>query len=510
MSQFCKFVLSLPILLSAIFCEAQPPSESFLPPPQEKTSSPTLSRGGETLPLRPEMLPEEQLKFEIPSVEESRLPSGIHFYYFPSKDLPRVQVTVLMNAGSQIEPSEKTGLAELTARTLRAGGANGRSGDDIDRELEQIGSDFSFSVTREYASGRLFALTEHREKAMQIMADLLLRPDFEPQKLQQQRDLMIEALRRQNDEPPEISRREFRKIIYGADHPLARTPTPSQLKTLTREDVRTFYDDYYRPASLWIGVAGDISRDDARQLVENAFSRWNKPPAQIGDLEPVADDRDSTGAVYYIRKMTAQSQIRLGHVGIPRHSPEQYAVTVLNGIYGTGGFSSRLMNRVRTKRGFVYGVGGGIFSDVPTGLFVASAASKSRTTGAAIEEILSVTRELLSGEITAEEIETAKRDTIFSFMTEFDEPAEVLNKHMLYDFQGYPEDFLQNFIERIRAVKPEEIRAAAEKYIHPDRLKILVVGFDKQFDKPLSTFGPVTEMPLNDAGADDGPAPEIP
>ncbi|MGI8907810.1 MAG: M16 family metallopeptidase [Candidatus Sumerlaeaceae bacterium] len=474
------------------------PSEpSYLQGPIVETSSPTVSRGGVTLPLRPEMLPEKPMALTVPTVNVTTLTNGIVLYHYQSKDLPRVQVSVLMNAGTRLDPADKLGLAELTARTVRSGGSAGVGGDDIDRQLEQIGSDFTLTANKEYTGGTLFALTENLDKAMKILTDILLRPELDPARLEKQRELMLENIRRQNDEPADISRREFRKIAYGSEHWLARTPTPSQVKSITRDDVRKFYEEWYRPASLRLGVSGDISKEDARKLIESALLAWNKPAAQVPPRAAVAEDRDTTGGVYYIRKMTAQSQIRMGHLGMARLSPDIYAVTILNGVYGTGGFSSRLMNRVRTKRGFVYGVGGGVMSDDPRGLFMASAASKSKTTAAAVEEILDVTRELLSGDISEEEIETSKRDNVFSFLTEFARPSQIVDKYMQTDFQGFPPDYLQTYIERLKAVTKEQVVEMARKYIHPDRLKIMVIGFEKQFDKPVATFGAVNEVKLD-------------
>jgi predicted Zn-dependent peptidase len=469
---------------------------TFLQPPIIETSAPTVSRAGVSLPLRPEMLPEAPMPMTVPTVNVTTLTNGIVLYHYESRDLPRIQISMLIDAGSRLDPADKVGLSDLTVRALRSGGAAGRAGDDVDRELEQIGSDLSLSVNRDYVDGDMFALTENADKAVKILADILLHPEFDEKKLEQQRSLILEGIRRQNDEPADISRREFRKIIYGPDHWLARTPTAAQVKSLTRTDVQKFYEEWFRPSSLRIGVTGDISKADAQKLIESAFASWNKLAANVPPRADVAEDRDTSTGVFYIRKMTAQSQIRMGHLGMSRLSPDRYAVSVLNGIYGTGGFSSRLMNRVRTKRGFGYGVGGGVMNDDPKGIFLASAASKSKTTAAAIEEIMDVTRQLLTGDITDDEIEVSKRDTVFQFLTEFARPAQVIDKYMLTDFQGYPPDYLQTFVERTRAVTREQIVEAAKKYIHPDRLKLLVIGFEKQFDKPVSTFGPVTEVKL--------------
>ncbi len=469
----------------------------FLPPADYGTE-PVIMRGGQEIPLRPELLSSATLAVTVPDVFETTLTNGIRFYHHENHDLPRVRVTLLVEAGKNADPSDKVGLAEITARTMRSGGAAGKSGDEIDTQLEQIGSDLELSVDSDHVAGSLFALSEKAGEAMGLLADVLMKPDFDQKKLEQQRARALEELRRQNDQPADISRREFRKIIYGPDHPLARTPTSATIGAITRDDVRSFHDARYRPSTLWVGVSGDISQADARKLVEQAFGGWDRPPAEPLTMLPVDQNSDTTGGVYLTQKATAQSQIRLGHFGLERRSPRAYAANVLNSIYGTGGFSSRLMNTVRTKNGYVYGVGGGIMSDEPMGLFAAAAASKPGTTVAAIKEILNVTQSIIDGPISEDELETARRDIVFTFVNQFDTAAETIAAHMLYDYRGYEPDYLQTFPERVRAVTAADVKAVASELIHPDRIKIYVIGNESELDAPLSTFGLVQEWLLPD------------
>lgn len=470
--------------------------DSFLPRVPAVSGSPVVVRGGQKLPLRPEQLTARPLDLTVPEVNETTLSNGMRLYHYRSTELPRVSFHLLINAGKNLDPADKVGLADLTARTLRSGGTAELDADQVDRQLEQLGSDLDVSAEREYVTARLFALKDNAGKALDLLADLMTSPALDAGRLEQQRALALEEVRRENDNPSEIGRREFRKLIYGPDHPLARTPTSASLSAITRDDVADFYQKYYRPSSILIGVAGDVTLEEAKQLVEASFGHWKTEPAVVPPVPPLDADRDTSPAVVLIRKPTAQSQIRVGHLGIPRHTPEQYAVAVLNNVYGTGGFSSRLMNVVRTQHGYAYGTGGALLSDNPRGLFFAAAGSKANTTAAAIRAIIQVTKDLLNGTISPDEIETAKRDVIFSFFTGLDTPGEIVATYMQYDFLGYPDDFLKTYTDRIRAVKAEDLIKAARKYIHPDRLQILVVGNEAEFDAPLSEFGPVKIVEL--------------
>ena len=187
----------------------------------------------------------------------------------------------------------------------------------------------------------------------------------------------------------------------------------------------------------------------------------------------------------------------MGHFGIPRMSPRAPAVNVMNSIYGTGGFSSRLMNKVRTEHGYVYGVGGGIFSDEPVGLFTGAAASQSKTTVAAIKEMINVTKSLTENPPRPEELEVARRDVFFTFVNQFATPSSTLSTHMIHDYRGYPEDYLKTFPEKVKEVTGADVIKAAEDFLHLDRLKIYVIGNEKELDAPLSTFGEVVEWNLN-------------
>lgn len=473
----------------------------YLPPASMGTDS-YVERGGEKIPLRPELLTSTPLNVTVPDVFHTTMTNGIHFYHYEDRDLPRVRLNVLVDAGTIADPADKVGLAQLTGDAIRSAGAAGRTGDEIDEMLNQLGCSLNLNVTPDHVSISLFSLSKNVTSATQILADMLIHPEFDAKKLEHERGQMLELLRRQNDEPAEITRREFRKIVYGPDFPLARTATPDSLAAISRDDVRQFHENRYRPSTVWIGVSGDISRDDARKLLETTFGAWERPAAEKIAASTLAEDRDTTGGVFLTKKATAQSQIRLGHLGLERRSPKAYAVNVLNSIYGQGGFSSRLMNVVRTKNGFVYGVGGGIYSDDPKGLFAAIASSKAATTIAAIKAMLGVTQEIINDGVTEQELETAKRDVVFSFVSAFDSPSGVVSTHMLYDFRDYAPDYLATFPDRVRAVTADDVKAVASEMLHPDRIKIYVVGNPAEMDGSLDQFGAVQDWQPADYSSD--------
>lgn len=459
--------------------------------PADSAEQKSVSRGGEKLPVRPEQLQYKNLQRSVPEVSKVVLPNGIRVFHYESKDLPRVQIQFLLNAGSNLDPEAKVGLAALTANSLRAGGTEDIAPDEFDQKLDFLGSDFTLSADRESVAGQIYFLTRNTDATMELVKKILLTPRFEAKKFQQEKDKVSENLRRQNDEPDELSRREFRKIVYGKDAVLARTVSSSTLEALTPESAKEFYNTYYCPSSLWVGVSGDISKDDAVKLIDKYFGEWKKSAPALPDLASLDVQEVTSGGVFLTEKETAQSQIRIGELGLVRKSPDAYAANVFNSIYGTGGFSSRLMNRVRTKNGFAYGVGGGLMSDTPKGLFAVVAGTQSGKTVAAIKEILDVTKESLEQPPTPQELDIAKKDTISSFYTQFSTPKNIVSVHLLYDYRGYADDYLKTFADKIQAVTAEQVLDVAKKYINPAEFKIYVVGQSKDFDAPLDSLGKV-------------------
>jgi zinc protease len=263
------------------------------------------------------------------------------------------------------------------------------------------------------------------------------------------------------------------------------------VSAITRDEVVRFYEANYAPANCWFGAAGDIGPGEASGIVRRHFGSWDRKAAVQASLPPVPETTTGGPLVRMVAKDTAQSQIRIGHLGMARNSSGQYTAAVLSSVYGTGGFSSRLMQEVRTRKGYAYSVGGGFVDDNPRGVFFAVASSKTATTGAALAAMIEVTTSTARGVVTADELRTAKRDVIQFFVTRFDVPREVVYQRMLHDLQGYPADYVDNFASRVEAVTAADLERVAREQIHPDRLRILVVGDPAAMDMPLRVFGRV-------------------
>jgi len=465
--------------------------ENVFPPPLEGDSSSTIVRNGQRLPVRPEQLSESPFTFTIPEVSQTTFPNGMKVFSLITTASLGVHVTVLVEAGTVYDPPDKVGLAELTAQALRTGGAGKYTADDFDRELDKLGAEFAVDVQRDYARFDLFCLSQNWEQALRLLSQAFIAPHFEDAAVEREKILFRERIVRQEDEPAELSRREFRKVIYGTTHPLARSPRPDDILQWKKRDVIAFYETHYLPSVTRIGLAGPPTIGSPVPVLKTSFAEWhqNAPGFRRSVPFPTADGKPAYKGVFLLEKDMGQAFFRLGHLGKKRDFRDQPVVDVLNNILGMGGLTSRLMQKIRTEHGLAYGVGGGVFEDDPVGIFAVVGSTKSASLAQAISLAVEVTSEtrLLSPE--KEELETAKKDAIYAFANRFSSPKDVVVQYMIADLYGYPKEYLRRYCDVVRSVRGEDVLHAAQRYLRPEELTIFVLGPASVKDQLQTAFG---------------------
>jgi predicted Zn-dependent peptidase len=305
-----------------------------------------------------------------------------------------------------------------------------------------------------------------------------------------------ESIRRQNDDPKGIAGREIRRALYDG-HPLGRVPTLETVNRITRDDLVAFHRSYYRPQGMILAVSGDFNAPDMKAKLEKLLGSW-QPGAEKLPAVP-APDTTPKKQVLLARKQVSQTVVRMGHLGLEKNNPDQYAVRVMDYILG-GGFTSRLTQEIRSNQGLAYHAGSrfDIGRRFP-GTFIAETETKSGSTVKAItlmEGIIAgMTRELVS----SEELQLAKDAIINSFIFGFARADSIVNQQARLEYYGFPAGYLENFRDNIARVSREDVLRVSRTYLHPEAFTIMVVGDDKKFDQPLATVGPVREIPLETA-----------
>ena len=430
----------------------------------------------------------------MPAYERIELDNGMIVYLAEDHQLPLVELSATIEVGSIFEPADKVGLAAMTGTVMRTGGTESRNGDDIDELVEARGLVVETRIGSSNGSAYLSAMTEDLELGLDLLADILMHPAFPEDKIKLAKEEQKAGISRRNDEPMTIAQREVRKVVFGADHPLALHPEYDTIAAVTRQDMLDFHADWFHPDRMYLVVIGDFESTQLLGMLEEKFAGWAKAERPL-PADPEIPDFPRTVNVVDKDDLT-QTTIMMGHKGVRADSPYYAGVQVGNRILG-GGFGNRLFNEVRSRQGLAYAVGSapGTGFRYP-GLFFAYTMTKSESTELATQAILAEIQRMLDEEVTDEELVNATDGILNSEVFNFDTKREILDRLVMYERLGYAPDFLQKYQESVKRMTKQEILEAVRAVWHPDQMSILAVGNYQEFDGDLSTFGPVTMVDI--------------
>jgi zinc protease len=438
----------------------------------------------------PDRLSYEEIKFSPPSPERVVLENGLTVYYLEDRELPLVNISLIVGAGSVFEPPGKEGLAEMTGDVMRTGGAAKLTGDKVDEELEYLAAPISISLGMEYGTGSLTVLKKDLVRAFKIFADILRNPTFDEAKLDQEKNLKIEELRRVFDKPQRLAFREFKKALY-AGNPRGRLPEIASIEKIERDDLVAFHKAHFFPRNLRVAVTGDISKQEAIDLISRHFGDWDDE----GDFGTAPLPKPQENApLYYYEKKVPQSTVIIGAIGPGKESPDFYPFTVLDYILGSGGFRSRIFQEIRSNRGLAYSAGSFYEGRQGYGSFGAYAMTKSESTGQVLSLMEGILKDARESRIAAQDLHLAKRSIVNSYIFSFTSSHMIAFQYMMLEFQGLPTKFLSEYPAKIDAVSREDVLKVAERYLDPDKKTIFVLGDQSKFDEPLKSFGEVKRV----------------
>ena len=422
------------------------------------------------------------------------LPNGMVIFLQEDKALPLIRGTAIIRGGSREEPAARAGLASIYGQTWRTSGSAAKNGDALDEYLEARGARVETSASSDSTTVSFDTLKENFADVFAIFTDLLQNPDFKDDKLALAKNQWNASIARRNDDVAGIAGREARKLGYGADSPLARTPEYFTIAAITKDDLSAWHRANVHPNNIILSVIGDFDAKVMEATLRKAFGAWKKGPAFPRQKYVAADPKPG---VYFIQRDDVnQSQIRMVHAGTMRMNPDYYALTVMNEVFG-GGFSARLFTNVRSKKGLAYSVGGGVGSGLDTpGLFQLSTGTKSSTTAAAIDALYEEMDNLTRIPPTEAELKGAEDAILNSFIFRLDTGRKVLTERVNNEFYGLPPDLLDQFVPGIEKVTAADVQRVIQKYVHRDKVAVLVVGKSQDFDRPLSSFGTVTPVDI--------------
>jgi zinc protease len=422
------------------------------------------------------------------------LKNGIVIFLAEDHELPFIDGFIEMKGGSRNEPSAKAGLVDLYGATWRASGTARQDGDTLDDILEAKAAKVETGGDIDSTSVGWNCLKQDEDQVFGIVVDLLLHPAFNEQKLNLSKQQMAAGIARRNDSASRIASREAARLVYGATSPYARQPEIATVTSVTLADLKAWHDRTVIPNGMIIGVTGDF---DSAAMEKTLRAAFDSLPEGTPIQTPKEDFPGPKPGVYFVEKGDVnQSNIRIVGLGTERKNPDYYALSIMNEIF-SGGFSSRLVQDVRTKLGLAYSVGGayGASYDHP-GQFYVGASTKSASTVDATQAILDEIKDLKSQPFTEEELKRAKDQVLNSFIFSYDSVDKVLNEQAKLEFYGYPLDYLDKYRAAVEKVTTADLDRVAKKYIDPAKLAILVVGNSSEFGTPLSKLGTVQKIDI--------------
>ncbi len=402
----------------------------------------------------------------------------------PVAKLPVISMMAIVDAGAACDPPGREGLAQLTARALIEG-TETLDGAALTEQLEGIGGSVDPTTDWDYVAASTTVTRERAVAALALLADILMVPSFPPREIDRLRNERHSELLQQRAEPRGLADEMFTRFLYGPGSRYAEPEGGNErsILSITRGDIVEFHAERYRPGSTTLIIAGDITTADASRMVEANFGRWTSAAAP----PPIVADRAASTArrVHVVAKEDApQSEVRVGHVGVPRSHPDYFRVVIMNAILG-GLFSSRINLNLREAHAYTYGAYSHYDWRRGAGPFVVSTAVKSDVTDGATREILREIERMREAEPSEEELSLATSYLDGVFPIRYETTSAIAGALAGLVVYGLPDDYFDRYRENIRAVTSADVLAAARQHLHPDTLQLTVVGDPKAVRAPL-------------------------
>lgn len=463
------------------------------------------------IPDRPEKLTFPPLAYEPPDPAQFRveLKGGPVAYVVPDRELPLVNLVVLVRAGAYLEPAGKEGLASLTGYLLARGGIQSKRAEELEERLDFLAAQLNAGIGDAQGSVSLNLMSKDLDEGLAILREVLTRPRFQGDKLALRKQQMLQEMKQRNDDSSDIEGRERAFLAFGESFFVNHLSTAASVESLTRADLEAFHRKWFDPANFVLAVSGDFDRAEMVRRLEALFADW---PFK-GETPPAVPTNTTFAApgVYLVDKDVNQGRVDVMLPGVLRDDPDYVPIMVMNDILGGGGFTSRIMSRVRSDEGLAYSAGcmfpGGTYYPLT---FTAYFQSKSRTVAYATSIVFEEMKRIAGEPVSDQELQTSKRGFIDRFPRTFSTKTQVAGTFAQDEFTGrYAKrpDFWKTLRARLAAVTKADVERVARKHLTPDKSVILVVGQEAEIlkgqpDHPvtLKSLGGdrFTELPLRD------------
>jgi predicted Zn-dependent peptidase len=437
-------------------------------------------------------------RFRFPAVEKNALPTGLTLWSAGQHTLPVVTFILVLPAGSAADFEGYEGLAAITADMLDEGTGT-LSAIDVNAAFARIGAHLETDVSADATVFTVTVLVKFARQALTLMADCLTRPRFAAADFDRIRELRLTRLVQIRDMPSAIADRAFMQVVYGT-HPYAHMAlgTEESLRQLTIESVVQFHQRIYRPSNATLLVSGDLGGGEFARMASDAFGSWSDASSELPDDGALTSPPPMPvhRMVLVNKPGSAQSEIRIGEVGLARDTPDYHPLILLNMILG-GQFVSRLNMKLRQEKGLTYGARTTFDFRRGRGPFILQTSVQSDGTAEAVKASLEEIHAIRTDRPpTADEVDIAKAALTRGYARSFETPEQVARAMAQLVLYRLPDDYFDGFTADVMGVTVEGVRGAAERHLHPDRLATAIVSDSSIVVAQLAAAGLGDPIPL--------------
>jgi len=432
----------------------------------------------------PSPLAARDIKF--PPYELQTLSNGLQVVAVLHHEQPVVNMRLLIRAGASFDPKNKLGLAHMAASLLDQG-TKTKSASELNDEIDFIGGAMGAGAGTDLTFVNMIVMKDSFERGMRMLSEMARQPGFAQAEIDRQKQQTLSGLQVSLQDPEYVANSVFDRLVYGF-HPygLPETGTPETVSSITRDDLVAFHQKYFAPNNAIFAIVGDVTADEAFTTAKKVFTDWEKRELPT---QKFVDPPDPTRRVIVVNKPDAvQTEVRVGHIGIPRKHPDYMAVNLAIRILGGEG-SNRLHQILRTQRGLTYGAQANMDTLKETGDFEAETNTRSEATGEVLRLIVDEFWRIQRERVSEYELADAKAYLTGSFPLTIETPQSIAMQVVNVLFYGLPLEQLQTFRERVNAVSVDDIQRVAREFLRPDRLSVVLVGNASAFASQLKGVG---------------------
>ncbi len=422
-------------------------------------------------------------KMALPNIERAELENGLRIIVVEHKELPVIQMQMVIRTGADADVFEKAGVASLNSEMLDEG-TKSRNALQIADDLDFIGASVTTSANYDGSYVGLLTLKEHLKTSFEIFSDVILNPVFPDSDFNRIKDELLTDLIAQKVRAEVVASNVFNLKLFGEQHPYSQNIDGSEetVSRITVQNIKDYYNRFFVPNNASLIVVGDITMKEAMQLAKKYLGNWQKKLIEIPVLPQVGKSQEPK--IYIVNKEGApQSQIRMGNIGVRRNSPDFYAVNILNQIIGAS--NGRLFLNLRETHAYTYGAYANFSMRKAEGPFLAYAGVKTDVTDSSLIEFLKEINRIRDELVPEDEFEMYKTAVIQRLPRVFETSAQITSQLLALELFNLPDDFFSTLLDNYQKVTREDIQRVAQKYLQPRNLTIVVVGDAKTIKEKI-------------------------